>query len=125
MSSQLSITVKVDYQLDDGADGRVQPTEAFAQAVSGTRKIGNVQTVGIAEEVLLLGDVPAGGVLWAICRGDVGTWVDIVLDSGSGRGIRFSGGKSPGLLPGITPGTVPFVRASEDFVDLEIFAFEV
>lgn len=119
---QAQLTIHLGYLLDSGAAGRVQPTDALTVDVVGTRKIGNTQQIGIAEELLQLGDVPAGGLLWLVNRGDEGTWVDLRAESGGANFIR--------ALPGIpavmtlVPGVRPYVIASEDYVDLEIFALE-
>jgi hypothetical protein len=121
---QAEVTLHVGYQLDNGDEGRWQPFDAVAVPVAGTRKIGNTQLVGLAEEELALNDVPSGGLLMAVNRGEAGTWIDMRAESGGANLIRFRPG-IPGLLPGLTPGARPHVIASRDFVELEILALEI
>jgi len=119
---QAQLTVRVDYQLDNGIEGRVQPVDAFSVAVTGTNLHHVTQRVKIAEDALDLGNVPAGGLLRLTCRGIEGTYVDVLAESGGAPVLR--------LLPGVphltqlTPNAVPYVTASVDNVDIEIEMLE-
>lgn len=120
---QAQITLRFEALLDSGAEVQLQPAlEAFPVDVAGSRYLENTQTVGIAEELLFLGDAGSGGLALLTNRGSGTDWIDVRAESGGANFLR--------LLPGVTnfvqltPGVRPYVVANVDFVDLELILVE-
>ncbi len=68
MADELKIRISADYfDPDTGAIESIDFAE-FKVDVAGENKLHNIQSVGITEEALLIGDVTAGGYLFAINR---------------------------------------------------------
>lgn len=121
---QAQITLRFEALLDSGAQVQLRPAlEAFSVDVTGSRYIENTQQVGIAEELLVTGDVGTGGLALLTNRGSDTDWIDVRAESGGANFLR--------LLPGVTnfvqltPGVRPYVIANVDFVDLELVMLEL
>jgi hypothetical protein len=122
MASELDITVA--FTFDKGTHEEFSRAATFSVTVSGNRYFHNIQSIGITEEALNLGDLTSPfGVAW-FRNLDETNYVEIRLGTGASNDIiRLNAGEAWPLRLG-SDVSAPYAIANTAAVDLEIVVFQ-
>lgn len=113
--------IAIRAQLSFAKSGRSAAADSgeLSADMTGTKSIETIQTVGIAEEALVLGEVPAANAYYQILNLDAANPVDLKPAAGGTVTTRIGAGRP--VLGQFGPGVAaPFVIAITAPVDIKI-----